>query len=109
MIGHPDHFEKLLIERAGEQYVLRLYVTGMTPQSTEAVACVKQVCESLLAGHYQLEVVDLYEHPERAIKEQVLASPTLVKEQPLPLRRLIGNLQDAERVEKGLRIPGSPR
>ena len=106
MIDQPD-FDKLLIERDGEKYVLRLYVTGMTVQSTEAVACVKQVCEKLLSGHYDLEVVDLYEHPEQAIKAQVIASPTLVKEQPLPLRRVIGNLNDAGRVKKGLRLPES--
>lgn len=108
MIDHPaSQFDKLLIEREGEHYVLRLYVTGMTPQSTEAVACVKQVCEKLLAGHYQLEIVDLYERPERAMTAQVIAAPTLVKEMPLPLRRIIGNLHDAGRVEQGLRIPGA--
>ena len=83
-------------------YVLRLYVTGMTPRSTQALATIRALCDKHLAGRYDLEVIDIYQHPQRAVEDQVIAAPTLVKEQPAPLRRLIGDLSDAERVLAGL-------
>lgn len=95
-------YERLLAERGRESYVLRLYVTGMTPRSSEAVAAIKAVCEEHLAGRYQLEVIDLYRRPELAHDEQIVVAPTLIKQLPLPLRRLIGNLADRERVLVGL-------
>jgi circadian clock protein KaiB len=97
-----ETFERFLVERDDQEYVLRLYVTGMTPRSTEAVAVLKDICETLLNGRYDLEVVDLYSNPERAATEQVVAAPTLVRRSPPPLRRLIGNLSDRERVVTGL-------
>jgi circadian clock protein KaiB len=84
------------------RYMLRLYVTGMTPRSTEAVAMLKAVCEEHLEGRYELEVIDLYQRPSLAKDEQIIAVPTLVKRLPSPLRRLIGNLSDRERVLLGL-------
>ncbi|MPZ45244.1 MAG: circadian clock protein KaiB [Betaproteobacteria bacterium] len=96
-------FEKLLAGSAAEeQYVLRLYVTGMTQRSTEAIAAIKALCEDRLQGRYDLEVIDLYEHPALAKQEQIVAAPTLVKKLPAPLRKLIGNLADKERVLTGL-------
>ena len=95
-------FERLVVERDDRHYVLRLFVTGMTPRSVEAIAVLKEICERLLRGRYDLEVVDLYQHPERAAPEQVVAAPTLVRHSPLPLRRLIGNLADRERLMSGL-------
>jgi circadian clock protein KaiB len=95
-------FERLLIERDNQPYVLRLYVTGLTPRSTEAVAVLRDICEKLLDGRYDLEVIDLYRSPERARSEEIVAAPTLVKRLPLPARRLIGNLADRERVLNGL-------
>ena len=74
----------------------------MTPRSTEAVASIKTICEEHLKGRYDLEVIDLYQHPELAKEAQILAAPTLVKQLPEPLRRLIGNLADTERVLIGL-------
>lgn len=97
-----EAFERLVVERGDERYVLRLFVTGMTPRSTEAVAVLKEICETLLGGRYELEVVDLYRNPERAAPEQVVAAPTLVKRSPLPERRLVGNLADRDRVVSGL-------
>jgi circadian clock protein KaiB len=105
MTKKPDatkSFEKLLAEPPQEQYVLRLYVTGMTPRSTEAVATIKSLCEEQLKGRYDLEVIDIYKHPQLAKDEQIVAVPTLVKKLPAPLRRFIGNLSDKERVLLGL-------
>lgn len=85
-----------------ENYVLRLYVTGMSPRSTAAIAALKQVCEEHLAGHYDLEVIDLYRDPARAQEAQIVASPTLVRQEPLPERRMVGDLSDQARVLTGL-------
>jgi circadian clock protein KaiB len=85
-----------------ERYVLRLYVTGLTPRSTEAFATIKAICEQHLEGRYDLEVIDIYQQPTLAKDEQIIAVPTLVKKLPLPLRRFIGNLSDEERVLLGL-------
>jgi circadian clock protein KaiB len=81
-----------------ELYVLRLYITGMTPRSAEALSSIKAICEKHLHGSYYLEVIDLYQHPALASDEQIIASPTLVKKQPAPLRRLVGNLSYEDRV-----------
>ena len=93
-------------KRAGgprsRRYVLRLYVTGMTPRSTAAFATIKAVCEQYLRGLYDLQVIDVYQHPALARDEQIVAVPTLVKKLPAPLRRLIGDLSDTERVLLGL-------
>ena len=85
-----------------ERYVLRLYVTGMTPRSTEAFTSIKKICDEHLDGLYDLEVIDIYQHPALAKDEQIIAVPTLVKELPAPLRKLIGNLADVDRVLFGL-------
>lgn len=96
-------FEDLLgVEQTEERYVLRLYVTGMTARSTEAFEAIKALCEEHLQGRYELEVIDIYQHPTLARDEQIIAAPTLVKKLPQPLRRLIGNLSDKERVLLGL-------
>jgi circadian clock protein KaiB len=87
-----------------QPYRLSLYVTGMSPRSTQAVAAIKSLCETLLPGNYELEVIDLYAEPARASQEQVIAVPTLVKRHPLPLRRMIGNLGDRDRVLRGLSL-----
>jgi len=87
------------------RYVLRLYVTGMTARSTAAFSAVKAVCDEHLPDRYDLEVIDLYQHPHLARAAQIVAAPTLVKERPAPLRRLIGNLTDTERVLRGLGLP----
>ena len=98
-------FERLLARAPRkEHYVLRLYVTGMTPRSSEAVATVKSICREHLEGRYELEVIDLYQQPHLAREAQIIAMPTLVKKLPRPLRRLIGNLDDEERVLAGLSL-----
>lgn len=95
-------FERLLLKRKRERYVLTLFVAGMTARSTNAVAMVRRVCEELSSDGYQLEVVDLYHSPERAAQGQILAAPTLVRESPKPVRRLIGKLEDHDRLVRGL-------
>ncbi|NTV62099.1 MAG: circadian clock protein KaiB [Oscillochloris sp.] len=74
----------------------------MTPQSVSAIANVKKICEEHLQGRYELEVVDLYQKPQLAAGEQIIAAPTLIKKLPLPLRRLIGDMSNTERVLVGL-------
>lgn len=85
-----------------EYYVLRLYVAGQAPASTRALANLKEICEQRLKGRYSLEVIDLYQQPERAKVDQIVALPTLIKELPEPLRRIIGDLSDTERVLVGM-------
>ena len=97
-------FERLVARKQRERYVLRLYVTGLTPRSSRAIATLRTVCERHLAGRYDLEIIDLYRLPEVARTEQILAAPTLVKERPLPPRRLVGDLGDEKRVLAGLNI-----
>jgi circadian clock protein KaiB len=85
-----------------EHYLLRLYVTGMTPTSIEAIERVRSVCDEHLAAHYKLEVIDLYQVPALARDHQIVATPTLIKELPRPLRRYIGDLSTVEKVLFGL-------
>jgi circadian clock protein KaiB len=89
---------------AGPRYVLRLYVSGTTARSARAIANTRRLCETNLKGRYDLDVVDVYQNPEATKADQVIAVPTLVKQLPAPLRRLIGDLSDQERVLSGLDI-----
>ena len=81
---------------------LRLYVAGSSPRSLRAVQNVKRICEAELAGKYYLEVVDIYQEPRRATEDQVIAIPTLIKEAPGVIRRLIGDLSDTSLLRKNL-------
>ena len=83
-------------------YILRLYIANHTPKSIAALANLKIICEEHLAGRYQLEVIDLLENPQLARSDQILAIPTLVLELPLPVRKIIGDLSNTERVLVGL-------
>ncbi|MCF7838514.1 MAG: circadian clock KaiB family protein [Candidatus Marinimicrobia bacterium] len=89
-----------------EQWELRLYVAGMTTTAKRAVANIKSICEAHLAGQYTLDVVDLVEHPALAEGDQILAVPTLVRQLPLPLRKIIGDLSHTEKVLVGLDLRG---
>lgn len=95
-------FERSLVNPPENHYTLRLYVTGATSQSLRAIANVKKICEEYLKGRYELEVVDLYQQPQLALGEQIIAAPTLIKKLPLPLRRIIGDMSATERVLVGL-------
>ena len=105
-------FDSALKARRDDQdYVLQLFVTGMTSRSADAYASIKTICDQYLHGHYDLEVIDLYQHPALAREEQIIAAPTLVKKQPAPLRRLVGDLSQEDRVLSGLDLhrPTGPR
>ncbi|OLN28907.1 Circadian oscillation regulator KaiB [Desulfovibrio sp. DV] len=102
-------FEKALQDRAQQKYVLRLYVAGMTPRSREAITSIKKLCEEHLQGRYEIEILDIYQHPELASAQQVIAAPTLIKELPLPLRKFIGSLSDEGRILKGLDVQPKER
>ncbi len=86
------------------EYALRLYVAGQTPKSLAAIANLRQICEDHLAGRYTIEVIDLLVTPQLAAGDQIVAVPTLVRRLPQPLKRIIGNLSDTERVIVGLDI-----
>ena len=96
MINEPDS--------VNGRYKLRLFVTGSTPRSTRAIANMRKICEENLRGRYDLEVVDVYENPDATRELQIIATPTLVKILPEPLRRIIGDLSDKERVLAGLNL-----
>ena len=90
------------VEEPAVEYVLRLYVTGKTPNSLRAIANLKEVCETYLRGHYHLQVIDVYQQPSLVSSDQIVATPTLIKSLPEPLRRLIGDLSNRDQVLKGL-------
>ncbi len=91
-----------------EHYNLRLYVAGQTPKSLAAIANLRRICDVHLAGRYAVEVIDLIEHPQRAVADQILAVPTLVRRLPEPLKRIIGDLSRTERVLVGLELEREP-
>ena len=96
-------FEKTSAElQTHDHYILRLYITGMTPRSTGAIGRIKAICEEYLEGRYDLEVIDIYQQPTLAQGEQIIATPTLIKKLPAPLRRIVGDLSNKERVLFGL-------
>lgn len=88
----------------GTTYVLRLYVTGMSPRAQEAIRNIKRICEEELQGRYDLKVIDVCQQPELAKQEQILAAPTLIRTLPLPLRKLVGDMSNKEKVVVGLEI-----
>ena len=87
---------------AGEIYSLRLYVAGQTPKSVLAFTNLKQICNQHLLGRYQIEIIDLLENPQLARGDQILAVPTLVRRLPEPIKKIIGDLSNTERVLVGL-------
>jgi circadian clock protein KaiB len=97
-----QEFERTQARTQKTPYILRLYVTGTTPQSARAIANIKKLCEIHLKGRYELDVVDLYQQPELAQGEQIIVAPTLIKKMPLPQRRIIGDMSKSERVLAGL-------
>ena len=89
---------------AGERFVLRLYVAGETPKSLTAFANLRRICETHLAGRYEIEVIDLLERPQLAAGDEIIAIPTLVRKLPEPITQVIGDLSDTERVLVGLQL-----
>ncbi len=97
-----DRFADAIRDRDQRRYVLRLYVVGATPGSQRAISNLREICEAELAGRYELEVIDIYQQPVLEADQQIVAVPTLVKELPPPVRRLVGDLSDRDRVLLGL-------
>ncbi|MYL85328.1 circadian clock protein KaiB [Desulfovibrio aerotolerans] len=91
-------------EEAGKLWRLRLYVAGQTPKSLEAFANLKKVCEDYLTGRFEIEVIDLVENPQLAREDQIVATPTLMRKLPEPIKKIIGTLADTEKVLVGLNI-----
>ena len=104
-IDASAEFERLASRWHRQRYTLRLFVVGMSPRSAMAIRNLRALCERWLKGRYDLEVIDVYHHPELAGQAQIIAMPTVVKSSPLPVRRLIGDLTDTRRVLAGLDLP----
>lgn len=92
-------------EAEPDRYILQLYVAGKLPKSVCAIINLKKICEEKLHGSYELEVIDLYQQPQLAKRDQIIALPTLIKRSPLPLRRIIGDMSNTERVLVALDLP----
>jgi circadian clock protein KaiB len=98
----------LAVQPDAAHYRLRLFVTGTTPRSARAIQNLRTICQDYLEGRYDLEVIDIYQHPEHVRAEQIVVTPTLVKQSPLPVRKLIGDLSDTARVLAALDIVARP-
>jgi circadian clock protein KaiB len=92
------------VETEAKRWNLRLYVAGQTPKSVTALANLKRICDEHMNGQYSVEVIDLMENPQLARRDQIVAIPTLVRELPSPLKRIIGDLSNTERVLVGLDV-----
>ncbi|HUN54629.1 MAG TPA: circadian clock KaiB family protein [Smithella sp.] len=97
-------FASAASKKEREFYDLRLYVVGQTPRSTQAIANIRKICDEYLQGRYDLKVIDLYQQPTLAQGEQIIATPTLIKKLPVPVRKLIGDLSDTQRILVGLDV-----
>jgi circadian clock protein KaiB len=97
-----QNFESFATQATEEKYILKLYVAGLSPKSKRAIHNIKEICETHLKGRYELQVIDLYQNPTLAKGEQIIAVPTLVKKLPQPLRKIIGDMSDAEKLLVGL-------
>jgi len=96
---------EMALQKSGEgNYVLRLFVSGMTPNSLRAIENIRKICAEHLEGRYQLEIIDIYQQPIFAKEGQIVAAPTLVKELPPPLRKFIGDMSQTERILLGLDV-----
>ncbi len=107
-VATTQAFEIAAASQKKATYVLCLYVTGMTDHSRSAIDNIKKICETHLQGHYTLDVIDIFQQPELAKDAQIIAIPTLIKQLPLPLRRIIGEMSDTDRVLVGLGLRENP-
>ncbi len=94
--------ESKAADKENARYILRLYIAGATAMSARAISNIRSTCEQYLAGRYELEVIDLFQRPGLARGEQIIAAPTLIKRLPLPLRRIIGDMSDQDKILVGL-------
>lgn len=101
-------FERILKKNEKETVVLRLFVTGTTLRSTQAIATIRALCDETLAGRYDLEVIDIYQQPTQASSEQIIAVPTLLKKLPLPVRRMVGDFSNRTGMLLALGVRAGP-
>jgi len=104
LVDSSEKFEKALADSKKTKYVLRLFIAGNSTKSANAIDSIRDICETNLKGRYTLEVIDIYQQPELARGEQIIAAPTLIKSLPPPLRRIIGDLSSKERILIGLNL-----
>jgi circadian clock protein KaiB len=97
-----EELEKSVATQDRAKYVFRLYTTGITSKSLRAIANVQNLCEKHLRGRYELKVIDIYQQPELARDAQIIATPTLIKSLPLPIRKLIGDMSDTAKLLVGI-------
>lgn len=91
-------------ENPDPEYVLRLYITGTSPNSVRAIRNIREICEQYLSGRYSLEIIDIYQETDRAREDQIIALPLLIRRAPLPVMRLIGDMSETNKVLRGLGI-----
>jgi circadian clock protein KaiB len=101
-ISATEAMEEALTQKESEKYILKLYITGMTPRSQQALRNIEKVCREYLANRFELQVIDIYQQPTLAKDDQIIAVPTLVKKLPAPLRKLIGDLSQEDKIILGL-------
>ena len=99
-----QEFEKLVADLAQPNYLFRLYVSGTRTRSALAIANVRRICDQHLPGHYELEVIDVYQQPAATKTAQIIAVPTLIKELPFPPQRFVGDMSNTERIVVGLNL-----
>jgi circadian clock protein KaiB len=100
-----DSCKKALNSRSTDEFVLHLFVANNSFLSVQAIKNIKDICEKNIPSRYRLDIIDILERPSLARENQIIAAPTLIKESPLPQRRLVGNMSDIERVLTGLGLP----
>ncbi len=100
-----DKHDRALESKSTDRLILHLYVANMNFKSVQAIENIKAICEENIPGQYDLDIIDILEHPAIAREKQIIAAPTLIKETPMPLRRLVGNMSDRARVLTGLGLP----
>jgi len=99
-----NEWETTIVDADAKKWNLRLYVAGQTPKSIVALANLKRICDEHMNGQYRIEIIDLMENPQLAQRDQIVAIPTLVRELPSPLKRIIGDLSNTDRVLVGLDV-----
>lgn len=99
-----NNMEEASLRFKKAKYVMRLYVSGQTARSVRAIENLKKLCQEYLEDRHEIEIIDIYQQPERLKEAQVVAVPTLIKELPLPVRKIIGDLSDTQRVLVGLEL-----
>ena len=97
-----QEFEQARLSPVEQRYVLQLFISGASPISFQAITNLKKLCQEHLAGRHELEIIDIYQQPQLAFEEQVVAAPMLIKKLPFPLRRLIGNLSNTSQTHSSL-------